>query len=331
MWRCTCGAQLCSRHASRLCWYVMAYKPSLNKPGLHTMPLQRLLLSHLFSLWFPRMFFSIHLNIPQSRSASGAILFEASHLLQRCSTERLPLFSVPVKTTSVSEQQHFNQKTRPSPSVRLTLTTLLHLTGQIFHQLSDVWHSSSLLFKRLSACVVRLWGRRHTDSLSLRLIDSHSPARRQRAASEWTKSFWNVCVDDYVREVTAEVLEYTLMLLYSRDSPLINICSLSAHHDRGHHDVVFCWIKGSLQWSDVIVWPHQTRLRKPWRSRQGQKCKLCFWPESSCFIFHLWELFIFDWTFVQSVTQSRVWFYTLTYFNINTISLFSVNWLLINH
>lgn len=109
MWRCTCGAQLCSRHASRLCWYVMAYKPSLNKPGLPTMPLQRLLLSHLFSLWFPRMFFSIHLNIPQSRSASGAILFEASHLLQRCSTERLPLFSVPVKTTSVSEQQHFNQ------------------------------------------------------------------------------------------------------------------------------------------------------------------------------------------------------------------------------
>lgn len=98
MWRCTCGAQLCSRHASRLCWYVMAYKPSLNKPGLPTMPLQRLLLSHLFSLWFPRMFFSIHLNIPQSRSASGAILFEASHLLQRCSTELLPLFSVPVKT-----------------------------------------------------------------------------------------------------------------------------------------------------------------------------------------------------------------------------------------
>lgn len=201
MWRCTCGAQLCSRHASRLCWYVMAYKPSLNKPGLPTMPLQRLLLSHLFSLWFPRMFFSIHLNIPQSRSASGAILFEASHLLQRCSTERLPLFSVPVKTGWRRHQSASSntlirlwvKKTRPSPSVRLTLTTLLHLTGRIFHQLSDVWHSSSLLFKRLSACVVRLWGRRHTDSLSLRLIHSHSPARRQRAASEWTKSFWNVC------------------------------------------------------------------------------------------------------------------------------------------
>lgn len=133
------------------------------------------------------------------------------------------------------------------------------------------------------------------------------------------------------QRVSETFVQYILMLLYSRDSPLINICSLSAHHDRWHHDVVFCWIKGSLQWSDVIVWPHQTRLRKPWRSRQGQKCKLCFWPESSCFIFHLWELFIFDWTFVQSVTRSRVWFYTLTYFNINTISLFSVNWLLINH
>lgn len=322
MWRCTCGAQLCSRHASRLCWYVMAYKPSLNKPGLPTMPLQRLLLSHLFSLWFPRMFFSIHLNIPQSRSASGAILFEASHLLQRCSTERLPLFSVPVKTgwrrhQSASSNTLIRRRGRAHRSDSPSQLSFISPAGfSISCRMSDILLLCSLNVSQ------PVWS---VSEDAVTLTHSHCV---------W--STLTVLPDDNEllqseQRVSETFVQYILMLLYSRDSPLINICSLSAHHDRWHHDVVFCWIKGSLQWSDVIVWPHQTRLRKPWRSRQGQKCKLCFWPESSCFIFHLWELFIFDWTFVQSVTRSRVWFYTLTYFNINTISIFSVNWLLINH
>ncbi len=88
--RFTCEEPLCSLrllcdilHARTLCWYVMAYKPSLNKlgyPQCHCSTFCSL------SLWLSRMFFSIHLNIPQRCSGGKgwkSIQSWGSHLFQR--------------------------------------------------------------------------------------------------------------------------------------------------------------------------------------------------------------------------------------------------------